>query len=80
MRAAAVLLVLLPALASCLLPEGDACCKNDVDCADGARCYEGRCALRCHDDAQCDEGNVCDADASVCRLADPDRAQLEACP
>ncbi len=65
------------------LPFGAPCCDDDVDCAEGARCFEGRCAPRCDDeaelaDAQCDEGERCVPGAGVCRAADPE-AELSAC-
>jgi hypothetical protein len=65
--------------AACVLPPGDPCCSDDVDCAAGARCFEGRCALRCTNDAQCDEGSVCTDPGHVCRAADPSEDTLEGC-
>ncbi|MBI1946983.1 MAG: hypothetical protein HYS27_14905 [Deltaproteobacteria bacterium] len=69
-------------VAACL-PFGAPCCDDDVDCAEGARCFEGRCAPRCDNqaelaDAQCDEGERCVAGAGVCRADDPE-VELERC-
>jgi hypothetical protein len=47
------------ALGGCTLPAGEPCCVDDLDCAEGARCFEDRCALQCDDDSQCDEGELC---------------------
>ena len=63
----------------CFLPAGDPCCRDDLECVDGARCFEGRCALRCDDDFECAEGELCTEPAGVCRVADPN-VQLDACP
>lgn len=52
-------------LGACTLPAGEPCCADDLDCVDGARCFESRCALLCDDDSQCDEGEAC-LDAGVC--------------
>ena len=64
---------LLAGLAGCALPAGDPCCVDDLACASGARCFEGRCALRCDEDPQCAEGEVCVQPAGVCRAADVDQ-------
>lgn len=73
----AFLLALVAAVGAACLPLGDPCCGDDFDCAEGARCFEGRCAPRCDDeadqaDAQCDEGERCVAGAGVCRAIDPE--------
>jgi hypothetical protein len=77
-------LVLLATSASSCLPAGDPCCSDDLSCAEGTRCFEGRCAPRCDDtaaqpDLQCAEGERCLPGAGVCRAADPD-PEREACP
>ncbi len=69
-------------LAACL-SSGTPCCVSDLECAEGTRCFEGRCAPRCQPDAeqpdlQCDEGERCVPEAGVCRADDPE-AELEAC-
>ncbi len=74
------LVVALLCAGGCVLPIGDPCCAADADCADGARCFEGACALRCNDDAECDEGSVCVEPSGVCRVADPQDPALSRCP
>jgi hypothetical protein len=64
--------------ASCLVA-GEPCCEDDLECAAGARCFEGRCAPRCDELTPCDDGLACVEEAGVC--ARPQRDQeLEACP
>jgi hypothetical protein len=71
--------LLLSSLAACALPAGQPCCKDDLECAAGARCFEGTCALRCVDDAECGEGEICAAVSRVCRSRDENEA-LSRCP
>ncbi len=68
---------------SACLSSGSPCCTDDLECAEGMRCFEGRCAPRCRDDAaqpdlQCDEGERCVPVAGVCRAVDPE-VELERC-
>lgn len=77
-----VAVAVLLQLGGCL-PPGGACCDDDVECAEGTRCFEGRCAPRCDGeaeqaDAQCDEGERCVPEAGVCRAADPE-VELKEC-
>ena len=78
------LVALFVAVLPACLPAGDPCCENDTECADGTRCFEGRCAPRCDDEAeqanlQCDEGERCVPVAGVCRAVAPE-VELERCP
>ncbi|MDP2344684.1 MAG: hypothetical protein Q8O67_27290 [Deltaproteobacteria bacterium] len=50
------------------------CCRENGDCVDGARCFEGVCALRCEADSMCNEGEICST-AGVCRDAEFSLAQ-----
>lgn len=59
-------LALLAFVAACTLPAGVPCCSEDIECDDGARCFENRCALLCDDGSQCAEGETC-LDVGVCR-------------
>jgi len=77
--AVVVAAVVACAFAACL-PAGDVCCTDDVDCVQGARCFEGRCALKCDDDSQCAEGEHCDAHGAVCATTDAQSSSLERCP
>ena len=67
-----------PLMSTACLTPGEPCCDDDLDCAAGARCFEGRCAPRCDEEHPCDDGLVCVDEALVC--ARPDRnEELAAC-
>ena len=61
----AVVVGLAAAIAACLTG-GDPCCDNDLECAAGTRCFEGRCAPRCDDQTPCDDERVCIEESGVC--------------
>jgi hypothetical protein len=76
---ALVVALVVTATSGCFLAEGDPCCRSTLECAPGARCFEGTCALSCDDSAQCAEGEVCVEGAGVCRATNRDR-ELARCP
>ena len=59
-------------------------CKEDSDCREGERCYDGRCIkvmVGCVDDKDCKEGERCDVRFGVCVecLSDQDCEDIREC-
>jgi len=65
MRYAAWLAVVGSALCLAAACNDERCCVSNRDCASGAACFEGRCALVCEHDAQCVVGQTCTAGVCV---------------